>query len=723
MTKAEKVMILTEDAGGLWKPHAGVEVSELMQRKGFGETAAAKVVGEAGRILSMCLPPTAQNENRAGLVIGYVQSGKTLSFTAVTALARDNAYRLVILLAGTKTNLLDQNEERLTGDLGILEERGKFWRVLVNPRADVDKIDEVQGTLDLWDRYADRPDRCRTLLIVVMKNAARLSQLRSLLSKCKLGSSCALIIDDEGDQAGLNTRVRQNEESPTYASIVALRNALPAHTYLQYTATPQAPLLISRIDRLSPAFAELLKPGDGYVGGKQLFGGGSPHIELIPGSDLPDVWSADDGPPPSLEKAMRLFFIGVAVGVIEGREGHRSMMIHPSHLRGLHDTYATWARSIRKLWLETLLEPEESPDRKELRKDFSTAYKDIAATAPDLPPFDEIWREMDFAIEETKVQIVNASNGRIESFPWSDSYGWILVGGAGLDRGFTVEGLTVTYMPRGAGTGMADTIQQRARFFGYKQGYIGLVRVFVDIDVRQAFTAYVRHEESLRGSLEKHQGKPMSSWRRLFFMDSSLQPTRRSVMALDVMRGRAREWINADYPHDEAIVGHNREVVDAFMRSLDNQLELMPGSESWTDIQKHRTVRGLPLEEVYESLLVPLSMADEDDVLNQILVTMQVRSILDQQPDALCDVFLMSGGAPRERAVTDMGAVQNAFQGSNASNGYPGDRAIKNNDRVSIQIHNLKLHRSNQVVATNVRLVATHIPEALRDDIAMQPDD
>lgn len=399
------------------------------------------------------------------------------------------------------------------------------------------------------------------------------------------------------------------------------------------------------------------------------------------------------------------------------------MMIHPSHLRGIHDNYATWARSIRKLWLETLLEPEGSPDRIELRDEFLNAYEDISATAPDLPSFDEIWSEMDFAIEETKVQIVNASNGRIETFPWSDSYGWILVGGAGLDRGFTVEGLTVTYMPRGAGTGMADTIQQRARFFGYKRGYIGLVRIFVDADVRHAFTAYVKHEESLRGSLEKHQGKPMKSWRRLFFMDSSLQPTRRSVMALDIMRGRAREWINADHPQDEEIVDQNRTVIDAFVQGLGNQWEPVPGSDSWTGVQKHMMIDGLPLERAYEELLVPLTMADDDDVLDQLLVTMQVRSILDDNPQALCDIFLMSGGAERERAVTDKGAVQNAFQGANPSTGYPGDRAIRTEGRVSIQIHKLRLHRGAQPVAGDVRLIATHIPEPLREDIAMQDDD
>lgn len=721
-TDPEMITIVEGAPDGLWTPKAGVEVTALMDRKRFDGEAASKVVGEASRILSRCLPPSAQNEDRAGLVIGYVQSGKTLSFTTVTALARDNSYRLVIVLAGTKTNLLDQNEERLTGDLGILEERGKFWRVLVNPRADADKVNEVQGTLDLWDRYGDRPERCRTLLIVVMKNAARLTQLTALLSKCKLGSSCALLIDDEGDQAGLNTRARQNEESPTYSSILALRDVLPAHTYIQYTATPQAPLLISRIDRLSPEFAELLEPGKGYVGGKDLFYEGSPHVELIPPGDLPDVWSTDDGPPPSLEKAMRLFFIGVAIGVIAGRNGSRSMMIHPSHLRDVHQGYATWARSIRKLWLDTLLEPENSPDRIDLRSDFLKAYEDIAKTAADLPSFEDIWSEMDFAIEETKVQIVNASNGRIESFPWSDSYGWILVGGAGLDRGFTVEGLTTTYMPRGAGTGMADTIQQRARFFGYKQSYIGLVRIFLDIDVRDAFANYVKHEESLRASLEKHRGKSMKTWRRLFFLDSSLQPTRRSVMSLDIMRGRAREWIHPSHPHHEDVVAQNRKVVEAFTAAHDNQWSPMPGSENWTDVQKHQVVQGLPLQEVYESLLVPLSMADDDDALDQILVAMQVRSILDDNPNAACDVYLMSRGEERERRVTGKGAVQNPFQGANANTGYPGDRAIKSDDRVSFQIHKLKLHKDGTPVASDVRLIATNIPDALREDIAQQDD-
>ena len=383
-----------------------------------------------------------------------------------------------------------------------------------------------------------------------MKNSARLNNLRKLLQRCDLTETCGLIIDDEGDQAGLNTKVRQNDESATYSKILALRNVIPNHTYLQYTATPQAPLLISRIDRLSPEFADILDPGIGYVGGKDLFQAGSPYVCLIPSKDLPPTHDADGGPPDSLERAMRLFFLGVAEGVLEGRNGNRSMMIHPSHLTSMHDTYSTWAQAIKANWLAVLDEPDDSGDKTALRTDFLNSYNELAGTDSGLSSFEALWEELQFAMEDTMIRVVNATNGRIPSFPWSDSYGFILIGGAGLDRGFTVEGLTVTYMPRGAGTGTADTIQQRARFFGYKGKYKGLVRIFVDQDVRHAFTKYVQHEESLRESLKQHRGRPLADWKRAFFLDKKLQPTRRSVMALDVMRGRSKEWVYASVLFD-----------------------------------------------------------------------------------------------------------------------------------------------------------------------------
>lgn len=727
MSGAASITIEPAEAGGrLWRPSVGIEATSLLERKGFEGAAAQKVLDENLEIVARCLPPTARGESRTGLVIGYVQSGKTLSFTAVTALARDNGFRLVIVLAGTKTNLLDQNEERLTGDLGIFRERGKFWRTLVNPRSGSADVDSVRSALALWDRYPNNPERCRTLLIVVMKNATRLDDLRRLLSGCDLGSTSAIIIDDEGDQAGLNTKVRQSSESATYAAILRLRRAIPTHSYLQYTATPQAPLLISRIDMLSPEFQRLLEPGAGYVGGRDLFAEGSPHVRLIPPEDLPGVHQPADGPPPSLERAMRLYFLGVAAGVLDGREGNRTLMLHPSHLTAEHDTYATWARSIKQGW-EQVLRDHGSPDLAELRRDFEAAYQDLCLTA-ELPPFENLWDELSYALEDTMVKVVNATGGRIPSFPWSESYGFILVGGAGLDRGFTVEGLTVTYMPRGAGTGTADTIQQRARFYGYKRSYMGLIRIFVDADVSDAFTAYVEHEESVRGALKAHGDKPLSTWRRLFFLDSSLRPTRRSVMALETMRGRAKEWVWSRTPVESPV--RNREAIDAFVQGLGNQLELDPRAEEagWTGAQRHLVATGLALEDVYARLLVPLSFEDEDDVFDHMLMLLQMRAALDNlhpdDPPLTCDLYLMSQGERRGRAVLANGAIENVFQGANPGTAYPGDREIHAGERFTVQVHHVDLHRKDGVsVASDTRVIAVRVPATFRRDGVYQSAD
>lgn len=77
---------------------------------------------EAHRILGRCVSPTETDAEATGLVVGYVQSGKTLSFTTLTALARDNGYGVVILIAGTIDNLKSQSEDRLKQDLGISDE-------------------------------------------------------------------------------------------------------------------------------------------------------------------------------------------------------------------------------------------------------------------------------------------------------------------------------------------------------------------------------------------------------------------------------------------------------------------------------------------------------------------------------------------------------------------------------------------------------------------------
>ena len=155
---------------------------------------------------------------------------------------------------------------------------------------------------------------------------------------------------------------------------------------------------------------------------------------------------------------------------------------------------------------------------------------------------------------------------------WKDSYSWILVGGQAMDRGYTVEGLTVTYMPRDMGVGNADTIEQRARFFGYKRRYLGYCRVFLETGVRDAFQFYVEHEADIRRRLQEHRdtGRPLSEWRRAFFLDSGLRPTRRQVLDLDYRQDViSDDWFWPKVPHGtpESLEA-NRQTVRAFNQRL-----------------------------------------------------------------------------------------------------------------------------------------------------------
>src|SRR5437016_11455445 len=121
-----------------------------------------------------------------------------------------------------------------------------------------------------------------------------------------------------------------------------------------------------------------------------------------------------------------------------------------------------------------------------------------------------------------------------------------------MDRGFTVEGLTVAYMPDGLGVGQDDTIQQRALFFGYKRGYLDYCRVYLEPLVQTAYRQYVEHEEDIRDRLIKHRasGEPLREWRRAFFLTSTLRPTRRCVLDLDYMHSRfANSWFTPSSPH------------------------------------------------------------------------------------------------------------------------------------------------------------------------------
>src|SRR6266545_2905509 len=707
--------------GALWQPIVREETQDLLEHLGLSEESRETVKAEAVRILSRAPSPAELREPATCLVMGYVQSGKTMSFTAVTALARDNGFQLIILITGTSKPLFEQSKSRLLRDLRIGTREDRKWHPLENPKLGAENA--IRGTLQDW-RDERVPDAERqTVLITVMKNHSRLRSLAQVLQRLDLEGVPTLVIDDEADQAGLNTLVQQGQRSTTYQRLLDLRGSLPSHVYLQYTATPQAPLLINIIDVLSPRFAEVLTPGADYVGGRAFFVDHPDLVRTIPAGQVPTAANPVHEPPPSLLEAMRIFFLGVAAGLrLDGGHGNRSMLVHPSRETSGHADYYWWVSQVKASWERLLGSGEDDPDRQELLGDFHASYEDLQATVSDLPPFGELLMFLERAIRKTVAMEVNAARGQTPIPDWRSNYAHLLVGGQAMDRGFTIEGLTVTYMPRGIGVGNADTLQQRARFLGYKQGYIGYCRVYLEAAALTAYSEYVEHEEDLRGRLAKFSetGEPLSEWRRAFFLDGALEPTRRAVLDIAYMRGRySDDWFTPDSPHDSLeAVQANRAIVGKFLEGLTLQPD--DGDSRRTAVQRHRIAKNVALGLVYRELLTRLRMTRPEDSQELTGVLLQIGAYLDQHVGAKCIVYQMSPDEERKRTADNENRVPNLFQGAypvfpekDRGTIYLGDRAIRDEDGLTVQIHNPTIKAQNGHVIPRVPTVAIWVPREM----------
>ncbi|MBN67298.1 MAG: alpha-1,4 polygalactosaminidase [Rickettsiales bacterium] len=709
-----------------WQPVIGPEARGIIDRKQLPADAGQGVLDAAASVLGRGADPRSPLSERTGLVVGYVQSGKTLSFTTVIALARDNGYRLIITVAGTSKPLLNQSTQRLRRDLFVDDVDGYLrWATYTNPANNENNSRSIQQVLEEWRDPQVPENEKPTVLITVMKNHRHLANLVALLRRLDLNDVPTLIVDDEADQASLNTLVNRGRESTTYRRLLELREAVPFHTFLQYTATPQAPLLINIIDSLSPQFVQVLEPGDDYVGGETFFNATHQLVRMIPFEDVPTDDNLLSGPPPSLLDALRIFLVGVTAGLIQGRSrqnANRSMLVHPSFKTDRHHEYSVWIGQVFQEWQRLLALPENDPDRADFIDDFNDSYNELRRTVPEIPDFSEIARMLPRAFRLTSIEEINARAGATPNVDWTRAYGWVLVGGQAMDRGFTVEGLTVTYMPRGPGVGNADTIQQRGRFFGYKRPYLGFCRIYLEQDVLTAFEEYVVHEEEMRRQLQssQHSTEPLTSWKRAFVLSPDLRPCRTNVIQYEYARGNyANKWFAPSVVlNAPSIIEDNRQVAESFLSGL--TLSPDEGSADRELAQIHDVCHEVPLIDIIEQLLVPYRFTAPRDTQEITGVLLQLSNALETDPNERCVVYRMSPGYPRSRTVDQNGRIRNLFQGAAPVNPpalrgsiYPGDREVHEAEHVTVQLHFIDITQDNETVAQNVPVVAIWIPRRM----------
>ena len=715
------------DIDDQWQPVVGDQMTDFLSHA-VPEESRDEIRSTAVSILSRGVSPSSTTGRETGLVVGYVQSGKTLHFEATAALACDNGFQMVVILAGKSKLLLEQSTVRVHQDLQIENSnRPRKWIRLKNPTAEIPTRQILRNVFADW-RDEDSPIKFKeTVLVTVLKHHLHLRNLTELVSSVDMDNVPVLIIDDEADQVSLNAEVKHGDESTTYRRLMELRNALPLHNYLQYTATPQAPLLISIADSLSPNFVEILKPGPDYVGGLDFFTESQDFVRIIPNSDVRPSDIPLTEPPDSLLAALRFFMVGVSIGlIVDHNRGNRSMLIHPSHLTEQHREYFDSVYRIVESWKSILDLPDEDPDKQDLLQEFREAYDDLSTTIDDgLPNFEEISASFRYAFRRTRLLEVNSSEGETPQVDWGNAYGWILVGGQALDRGFTIEGLTVTYMPRSVGGGNADTIQQRARFLGYKRKYLGFCRVYLEQNTYEAFSHYVEHEEYMRRQLEeiRDSGRSLNDWKRSFILDLALRPCRDNVVTFGYMRGGFSDgWVTPlMIEESDFVLEANRETVADFLSKFDLEVDTSDPS----GLFGHEIAKDLLLRDVVSEIFIPMRVTSSKDSLRKIGLSLQLSRAIEQDPSEKCTVYRMSPAIHRERTIDDSGAVgamPQLFQGPGATgplakNGvsYPGDRYFKEQTQVTFQIHTLNLKRDGSIVRSNVPVLAIWVPARLAE--------
>ena len=725
-----------------WEPKTGAEFDAFCRTK--PPEFADRLRLESTAILSHCVKPgttPSVDSHRAGLVIGLVQSGKTSSFTAVTALARDNDFNLIIILAGTTTTLQDQTYARINKDLRLDDFSAiTRWTLLKNPSLTNGNGHALRSSISqhLLAQEADTFDLA-VPIVVVMKQHVHLNNLNMLLADIGgLEHFAALIVDDEAHMHSLNV-ARVNEESATYARVRTLRSRLPVHTLLQYTATPQANLLAHIADELSPEFVYLLEPGAGYTGGEYFF---IEHREAfsrpIPTAEtyaLDPEEFATHGPPPSLRAAFITYLVSCAVDRFLGRKdpSHNTMLVHPDVTI---DTHVVWFNSIiaiRDSIVKTLRTAEDDPDRQQLiNTEMRAAWDDLSSSEPELPSLNELLPRMDYVLAGLQIRLLNSKNN--SPVPWSNSRYWVIVGGNIVGVGFTVEGVRTTHMMRAVGTGLADTIQQRGRFFGYKHSYASLCRTWLQDDVEDAFIDYVEHETELRRSLAEFmkKDKPLQEWKRVFFLDPRFQPTRSAAwkITMDGFKPDRNGWVMQRWlslePAELALLNENWSALESL---LTRTFQKESGISGETPNSTHM-VTSCSLDDLRAALTaMRFPGADAGRFAALRLLLAKIAEDEKAGPTS-CEVVKMGDLQQRLRTANltsagDDGTIvlhQGRSPGEDPN--YAGDVQARDPDRITIQIHNVRVADAADSTtfedARALPFVAVYIPAPLRSHLLVE---
>lgn len=495
-------------------------------------------------IMDNLYDPTLTNTNfsKKGLVVGQVQSGKTSNFTGLICKAVDAGFNVIIVFAGILDDLRTQTQNRLekcflgftTKDIERIQDNEKpgIGVGLIDNRPIAHAFTTVvsdfkESTVNsLGTNFQTK----EPILFVVKKNGRILENLKRWLSKKDLDSKSVLLIDDEADNASVNTSKNKNKASSINSKIRDILTLFRRNAYVGYTATPYANIFIDRSnekDLFPRHFIVNLPTPQAYLSPEKVFGLDDegelplPIVNIVKDYKdfVPDKHKLSDSSilcyqniPESLKYAIRCFILACAVRCVRGQATkHNSMLIHLSRFQIWQNEIKNLIDRLFKFYKNEIL-ADDVQIYNQLKNDFEEnyvcgtgnlqmEYKSFVQVTSEVinsqysvikegvapVTWNEVKKQLYHVVSKIEVKALNGAS--TDSLVYEDhkenGYYVIAIGGDKLSRGLTLEGLTVSYFLRASK--MYDTLMQMGRWFGYRPRYVDVCRLFISEEINYWF--------------------------------------------------------------------------------------------------------------------------------------------------------------------------------------------------------------------------------------------
>lgn len=683
-------------ANGLIEPYYWNRYRKLLEQKRMPRDVVTSTDQVTDRILDRMGNPNDQGSwDRKGMVVGHVQSGKTANYTGLVCKAADAGYRLIVVIAGIHNNLRNQTQARIDEgfvgrDTGRLEKK----ETKAKPKLiGVGNFDHRKAPVSLTTTLKDFNKATATtntseiasyavpVVLVIKKNYRTLANLIDWLREHSTGrysemvDQPMLLIDDEADNASINIQYGRDEVSRINGQIRDLLGLFRRSCYVGYTATPFANIFIDP-DKDDEVYKQDLFPRDfiigldaptNYFGARKVFLDGVPdddaerpqYLRYIDdnGDVLPVKHKIDHEVtdlPDSMLDALRTFLVARAIRNLRGQKSqHASMLVNASRFTGIQNILRNRLHQHLKAIEDAVRvdgarsDADQNPEIAELKRCWSEEYQDA------WPDWDELRAALLPVVASATVIAVNSSSSESLDYEAGGDNGLtvIAVGGFSLSRGLTLEGLTVSYFLRNSL--MYDTLMQMGRWFGYRQNYEDLCRVWMLREAASWYAHIAEATEELQLELKKMEranATPKEFGLAVRSHPSALMVTARNKMGSGqkhMMVGLSNNFVETTrLAASTPVLNHNRDVRDKLLSSLT--------AGGFTPEKAESATGGMLLPNVPASMIDAFLRAFDNHRDSVLTATDPIRRyIADRHDDELAhwDVLIVSLQKPGEAAA------------------------------------------------------------------------